>query len=66
MMTNEEIYLIAEKLGLIDETSPNKEMFDRDIISVTNFINDLFIYNDTFSVKQFIIAVIMTNKERRT
>lgn len=60
-MTKKEIYEIMDRLGMIDEGSPKDNEFAekncKDLVSVMNFVDDLFIYNDETTIKKFLTVL---------
>lgn len=78
MLTNKEIYEIADRLNMTGEgdrcccadmdepyTTMSKDFqnHSNDIVYVTNFVNDLMLGNDTDRVKQFLVCLLMKNGE---
>lgn len=64
-ITNEDIFNVLEKYGMIDETSEVRKPSDLtnlDIEDIFSFVDDLFMSNDENTIKNFIIILILKNR----
>lgn len=64
-ITNEDIFNVLEKYGMIDETSEVRKPSDLtnlDIEDIFSFVDELFITNGENEIKNFIIILILKNR----
>lgn len=71
-MTNRDIYMTAHALGMTSEADGMRsateayvsmeELFDRDIVSVIKFVDELTDCNDISTLKKFLVAVLWENR----
>lgn len=73
-MKNSDIYKILDRLGMVsaddlqegnEESTSLENMFEtkicRDIVALTNFVDDLFIMNDENYIKKFLVCMLFEN-----
>lgn len=64
-ITNEDIFYVLEKYGMIDETSEIRKPSDLtnlDIEDIFSFVDELFITNGENEIKNFIVILILKNR----
>lgn len=73
-MNNREIYRILELLGMVEDKCHSEDNYcyesaadefqistSKDIVSLTNFVDDLCVNNDINYIKKFLVCMLFEN-----